>query len=241
MRQYNTGKQVLAVLALFASACQGSYRGEVANEPQFSVDPIEDPGTIVPDLNPTISGLDFIVMGRDDGWFENQDEPGLYGIMTDQTLKVRITPGNPMSIYTESCPSGNLEDCRYTPVVGCVSYDITVAGRTVTTPPLKVPGTPTSPLCTNAVTEMVYDFSSQLAPGHGAVSLTVSEARYDELCQQALKCEKQWTWGCYYIDKQQACSSMRPLHDYTNPDTGDRSAHRVRGYIDLELDGTDAI
>jgi len=97
------------------------------------------------------------------------------GIRTDSILrvKVRAQPAGNLSLSTGSYSN-------YNGSYGCVAYQITVGGRTVTTQPLKIPGS-FSPVssCQNAPSEQVIDFSDRITSN---VQITVSNPRYDYYC-----------------------------------------------------------
>jgi hypothetical protein len=101
-------------------------------------------------------------------------------INTDNILKIRINPGAAGNL---SLPSGSaVPYSNFSATYGCVSYQITVNGRSVRTVTLSVNGTGTSWMCPQAPDSQVIDFSDR-GPFFGPVKVQVTQARYDYYCQ----------------------------------------------------------
>ena len=165
------------VAALLLSACGGeSYR---QSQRQGSEEQPLPPGDHYPNpsIPPVIPGdpsmsFSFSISGNG-GTRPNYTATGIY---TDSILRVtvRAMPGGALSL-----PGGGYSN--YSATYQCVSYEITVGGRTVRTSPLAVtPGT--SHHCPNAPNSQTIDFSDRLGQNPGAMSVRVANPMYDTYC-----------------------------------------------------------
>lgn len=102
-------------------------------------------------------------------------------INTDNLLVIKVNAGPAGQISVPGLYS------NFTANYNCVSYNITVGGRTVTTQTLKVPNATQSwytvDQCPNAPSSQIINFSDRASPGHGDMFVTVSNARYDFYCE----------------------------------------------------------
>lgn len=136
---------------------------------------------------------------------------------TDNLLQVQITAGAATNVIPGSNFSANY---------GCVTYNVTALGQTVTTNTLGVNGG--NSICPNAPSSQTIDFSSRLTPGHGAVAITVSASGYDFYCQGCLMdpaLYDAYPYGPY------SCSMYCPLHTVFKN-------HGVTGTISVQVNGT---
>jgi len=144
----------------------------------------------------------------------SQDTYTTPSITTDSILKVRVTAG----------PAGQLSAAgvaysNFSSTYNCISYTVGAIGQTADTGALNV-GYQYSALCPNAQSSAVLDFSGRLTPGHGAVKVQVSSARYDFYCNLLMQ---GWVYGTY----QMFC----PLHTvYKN--------HTITGSLSIQVNGT---
>ncbi|MGK5088866.1 hypothetical protein WDW86_15010 [Bdellovibrionota bacterium FG-2] len=100
-------------------------------------------------------------------------------VVTDNILKVKVIAGSAGPI---SIAGGSTQYSGYTATYACVSFKVTVLGKSVQSDMLSVNGG--SQVCPNAPTEQVIDFSDRLGAGHNnSVSITVSSALYDFACE----------------------------------------------------------
>lgn len=137
------------------------------------------------------------------------------GINTDNVLKIRVNSGPASNLTVPNLYS------NFTANYSCISYTISVLGRTVVTQTLSVPnGDPHFSQCPGAPQNQVIDFSDRLSPGHGPVSVQVTAARYDFYCQLWFR---GWVPGDYYM-----YCPMRTV--YQN--------HTVTGSLDIQVNGT---
>ena len=134
-------------------------------------------------------------------------------VQTDSILKVKITAG----------PAGNLSlpgstYSNFTANYSCISFAVTVLGKTVTTQTLAVNGG--GPLCPGAPESQVIDFSSRLTANHPPVTVSVSGARYDFYCGL-------WYNG-FVLGTYNMYCPLRTV--YQN--------HTVSGMLDIQTNGT---
>ncbi|MEK6704485.1 MAG: hypothetical protein AABZ06_01725 [Bdellovibrionota bacterium] len=177
------------------SSTEGSSNGSVDNTDNTT-------SNLEPDLNPPLT-FSFNIKGS--GGYTTP------AIDTDNVLKVRIISGPSEKI---SIPGYS----NFTANYGCVSYKITVAGRSTVTSILSVSGF--NGLCKESSDNQVIDFSNRLGQGHNSVEISVSEARYDFYCQLYMA---GWVWG----DMNMFC----PLRTvYQN--------HTVTGSLEIQVNGT---
>ncbi|MBU6376264.1 MAG: hypothetical protein KGQ59_09735, partial [Bdellovibrionales bacterium] len=96
-------------------------------------------------------------------------------VNTDNLLVVRIS----------ARPAGELslaggQYSRFTANYGCVAYEVTALGKTLSTGILSV--TANNPLCPGAPSYADLNFSDRLASGHHAVNVQVTKVYYDFYC-----------------------------------------------------------
>lgn len=144
-------------------------------------------------------------------------------IVTDNLLQVRIRAGQagPLTL-----PNGNTP---FTANYSCVSYLVTVNGRSVRTQPLLANGQP-SPYCPDGVPEQTIDFSDRVSPGSGTLYVRVTEPRYDFYCQLWIACQP----FPYYA----GCAGFGP--NYQNlycPTRVVYQTHTVTGDLDILTNG----
>ena len=137
-------------------------------------------------------------------------------ISTDNTLRVRVIPGQAGSLSTSEGTDSNFSATYY-----CASYTVTVLGHSLTTQPLKINGG--GAICANAAESEILDFSDRMTSGHGDVTVGISAPRYDYYCQ--LLYNGYINWGYYSTYCSQ---SLYPV--YKN--------HTVTGSIEVEVNGT---
>jgi hypothetical protein len=150
-------------------------------------------------------------------------------INTDNTLRVRITPGPAGSVNTSS-------GSNYSQTYNCAAFTITllnkngnVIGSGIQTKALAVNSG--SALCDGASKSQTIDLSGYLSQGHGALRVQVSGARYDTYCMWLLSgvipIPYPWTYQQAY---QTYCSSsLYPA----------LAQHTVTGTVEVETNGTD--
>jgi hypothetical protein len=135
-------------------------------------------------------------------------------IQTDSILKVRVTAG-PAGQLSAS----NVAYSNFSSTYGCISYTVEAIGQQVQTKALNV-GYSYGNVCGAAAADHVIDFSGRLTPGHGAVNLKVTAARYSFYCELLAA---GWVYGSY--------SMFCPLHTvYKN--------HTVTGRLEVQVNGT---
>lgn len=144
------------------------------------------------------------------------------GINTDNILKIKVIPG----------PAGNISvkqgypENTYSNAQGsynCVSYLITVGGRSQRTQNLALPGTNGQCYGATGVESQTLDFSDRLTPGHGEMEITITEARTDNKCMQALT---NWMYMGQY-----STYCLTSLYDlYIN--------YTATGTLDIQTNGT---
>ncbi len=140
-------------------------------------------------------------------------------ITTDTRLRVKVIGGPATNIQIETPGRYNGAYSNYSASYSCITYKVTVAGQSTTTSMIRV-GENGTGLCANNPGEQVLDFSNRLQPGHGPVSITVSEPKYDYYCKLWLS---GWIYGSY--------SNYCPLFTvYKN--------HRVTGSLEVEINGS---
>ncbi len=130
------------------------------------------------------------------------------GISTDNVLRVTVTGGQPTTIASGS----------YTAQYSCMRVTVTVGSDTQEAFVTNT-GSDGTGSCAGAKSSETLDFSGSLTPGHGSVSVKVSEAQYDN-------CSNQWPW---YNIAMSGCA----LHDvYTY---GTSASHYVQGRLSVEV------
>lgn len=216
--------------ALLVCACGGqSSRGGVAPapEPLPCSGPSCHPGpypTITPTPVPTENPLPPIMETFTITGSLGTQPVASVEVDTDNLLKVKITPGaaGPLADPNQSS--------NFTANYGCVSYTITVLGRTEH-PTLRVGAG--SPACPGAPESYTIDFSNRLSPGHNSVTVQVSNPRYDFYY---LSCVPQpWLYGVspyqpfYYIESE--CRTKYGMYNvYKN--------HTVTGTLEIQVNTT---
>ncbi len=139
-------------------------------------------------------------------------------INTDNILVVRINAG----------PAGQLSVpgfySNFTANYNCVSYNVTVGGRTVTTQTLAPQGSNSSYTasnqCPGAPSSQVINFSDRLSPGHGNMFVQVSNARYDFYCELYFQGMLSGQYNMY--------CPLRTVYQ----------THTVTGSLDIQVNGT---
>ncbi len=140
-------------------------------------------------------------------------------VVTDNMLKVKIIAGaaGPISIA-----NGSTQGSGYTATYACVSYKITVGGKSIQSEMLSVNGG--SQVCPNAPSEQVIDFSDRLGGGHNnSMSITVSGALYDFACEWLIQ-NPWWPLPALYG----GCNSNIPLKPIFKN-------HVVSGSLDVQI------
>jgi len=138
-------------------------------------------------------------------------------VSTDNLLKVRVNAG----AATNVIPGSN-----FSATYGCVSYNVTALGQTLSTGTLAVNGG--NAICPNAPTNKILDFSSRLTSGHQSVTITVQATGYDFYCQSCVSYP--WLFNAYPYGYY-SCNMYCPLHTvYQN--------HGVTGSMDIQINGT---
>lgn len=156
----------------------------------------------------------------------NTNEQGLQ-IITENVLKVTVRAG-------QAAPNSlnNGSSSPFTANYSCVSYLITVGGRSVRTKPLRV-GSQPSPYCPDAVAEQTIDFSDRTGPGND-LSVRVTEPRYDFYCQMWYSCQmypNNTTYTCYYSFPYSYYNSYCPTRAVYQ-------THTVTGELEIQVNGT---
>lgn len=100
----------------------------------------------------------------------------------DNLLRVKITPAGASNI---SLASGIYS--AFSGGYGCIKYNVTVLGRTVTTQVLAVKGADNQ-ACPNAPKSQIIDFSGRLTPGHGPAIVKIDQASSSTYCERVLAC-----------------------------------------------------
>jgi hypothetical protein len=137
---------------------------------------------------------------------------------TDSVLKIRVRSGiaGPISV-----PGSN-----FTANYGCITYNVTVLGRTVQVGPLAVNGG--SVACQGASDNQVINFSDRLSPGHNVVTVQVSNPKYDFYYIGCISYP--WLYNAYPYGNY-SCNLYYPLYNvYKN--------HTVTGSLDIQVNGT---
>lgn len=153
--------------------------------------------------------------------FYNTGSDGIY-IVTDNLLQVRVRAGQagPLTLNEGSTP--------FTANYGCVSYLVTVGGKSVRTKPLLANGQ-ASAYCPDGVAEQTIDFSDRLSSGGANLSVNVSEPRYDFYCQLWYACQtfpNSTTYSCYYSFPYSYYNSYCPTRAVYK-------SHTVTGDLDI--------
>lgn len=182
-------------------------------------------GTIIPgpthtstsNLNPTLNDS-FTLSG---GSVANETTFVMNNVVTDSTLQVKITPGAAAAV--------SVPGYGYTADYGCLQVSYTVSDTTgivdftTTTQVMAVNGG--SGACQNAETSDTQDLSNRLTPGHGTISITVSNPKYDFYCQLCY-------WNPYLFNAQyygcNAYCPVRPLY----------KTHTATGTLSVATDST---
>ncbi len=147
---------------------------------------------------------------------------GHLSISTDNLLKITIRAGQAGAL-TLSNGTQNVFTANYS----CVSYLVTVNGRSVRTKPLLANGVASS-YCSNGVESQTIDFSDRLTAGGDAPVVTISDPRYDFYCQIWYGCQ---TYPNMYLSQ---CSGFS--YNYYNtycPNKAVFKNHTVTGDLDI--------
>ncbi len=148
---------------------------------------------------------------------------GHLSISTDNLLKITIRAGEAGPL-TLSNGTQNVFTANYS----CVSYLVTVNGRSVRTKPLLAGGVASS-YCPTGVTDQTIDFSDRLSAGGDAPVITISDPRYDFYCQIWYGCQ---TYPNMYYSQCQGFT-----YNYYNlycPNKAVFKNHTVTGDMDIE-------
>ena len=220
MRMFN--KKVLITLALTASltACGRSSTSDSATSAGTASTTPAATTTVASTTTFAASGpgYDFVIGGNGSVTlpqsFVQNGKTYTQGITTDSILQVQIVSGS-AGVITTTVGSSN-----FSATYGCISYEVTVGGQTVTTETLSVDGA-NNENCPGAPDNQVIDFSSQLSEGHGAMFVTISNPRYDYYCNLVEE-----GYIPYYM-AQDYC----PLHTVYSSSYG---THNVSGHMNVE-------
>ncbi len=171
--------------------------------------------------NPTVTASFSMtgVGGTQPSW----SSQGHVTISTDNVLKITIRAGQAGALSLSN-GSQNVFTANYS----CVSYLVTVNGRSVRTAPLLANGVASS-YCPNGVESQTIDFSDRLSAGGDAPVVTVSAPSYDFYCQIWYGCQ---TYPNMYLSQCQGFS-----YNYYNSYCPTRSVyktHTVTGDMDIE-------
>lgn len=115
------------------------------------------------------------------------DVNGVNGSKTNFTASVNTGVDNTLKVKIRALDAGpitlsNGSSNPFTASYGCVKYTVTVNGRSVDTPILRVAGA-NNGLCSSAPTTYTMDFSDRLVAGASTATVKVSNPRYDFYCQ----------------------------------------------------------
>ncbi len=226
MKTVRTPKWIIASIAalpLALSACGATtYRGPADAPGTLPTLPI--PTTLPTD--PTTTGApsttaSFSMNGvgsAQPSW----SSAGRVSISTDNVLKIKITAGQAGAL-TLSSGGTNVFTANYS----CVSYVVTVNGRSVRTKNLLANGV-ASTYCPDGVTDQTIDFSDRLSAGGDAPTVVVSDPRYDFYCQIWHGCQ---TYPNMYYSQ---CSGFS--YNYYNtycPSRAVYKTHSVTGNLEI--------
>lgn len=144
-------------------------------------------------------------------------------VETDNMLIVRISAKAAGQL---SLQSGNYS--RFTANYGCVQYEVTALGKTLSTGLLST-AAGGSPNCPGAPTYADLNFSESLSPGHNAVNIQVTKVYYDFYCSWA-----RWVNSSYITMGQ---------YGYQNeglfcPATTVFKNHTVNGKMQVKVNGS---
>jgi hypothetical protein len=172
------------VLALTASSCGGQGTVTSAIGPS-STNPYPYPYPSYPPTGTTGTGgstgssggpdpfagatqLNFSLNGTNSGNETYTSAP----FTTDNLLKVRLT-ALPAGVNTGG-------GTNFSAMYNCAGFTVSIPGQSQDSQPLAVNGGVIG-MCQSG-SQQVFDFSSRLSPGHGPVSITVSNPKYDWYC-----------------------------------------------------------
>lgn len=240
MFNLNRRSAIVAVTAIIAtsiglSACGGAYRTDAI---QKSVSPTTGKSTAPTYVNSTNATTtetfntamtfgDFVVTGSG-GTTPNFDTRNINngaGIITDSSLRVKITPGQAKNL---SISIGNAKYSNFSAKYNCVSYTVTLIQngsqtKSVTTKALVPSGSNGSCPASDNASSQIIDFSSSIGTGQTKVDFLVKADGYDYYCQMWNAGIDWWNPYTYY----QYC----PLHSvYIN--------HTVSGTLEVETNAT---
>ncbi len=138
-------------------------------------------------------------------------------ILTDTVLQVTVTAASAGALSLATGYS------NFTANYGCISYNVTVLGQTMTTNILS-PNPGYDENCPEAASSQMLDFSSRLTPGHGAVTVEISNPAYDFYCQM-------WESGYPGIYNPYTYNDYCPLRAVYK-------THTVAGSLSIAVDGS---
>ena len=144
------------------------------------------------------------------------------GISTDSLLKVTVSGGQPTTIAAGGM-TAQYSCMRVTVTVGSDTQEAFVTNT----------GSAGTGTCQGAVASQTLDFSHTLTPGHGTVSVKVSEAQYDNCSNQY---SELCSWGnmyCYYPYSFNIAASGCALHNVYS--VNGAASHYVQGKLTIQV------
>ena len=156
-------------------------------------------------------------------------------VNTENVLKVTVRAGQAGALSIAGTSGGSSFTANYS----CVSYLVTVGGRSVRTSPLLANGQP-SAACPNGVAEQTIDFSDRTAPGQ-TYNVVVSEPRYDFYCQMYAQYHNQclYIMGPYENYWYGDCYSWKSAYQGSYcPTRAVYKNHTVSGSLEIQVNGT---
>ena len=225
-QNYKMAPAALALMAIFLSACGAEAVREpvtansTTTQSQSSNNVNFPTGTYSPTPTPTSGGGSLPPITASFTLTGSGGTSPTYSttVDTDSLLKIKVIAG----ASTNVIPGSN-----FSATYGCVTYKVTALGQSQVTSTLSVGGN-SNPICPNAPSEQVLDFSSRLTAGHRSVQVTVEATGYDFYCQGCLTYP--WLYAAYPYGPY-SCSMYCPMHTvYKN--------HGVTGSMAIQVNGT---